>query len=222
MGTRILLLVAGAVVAMAQSGPSLDPSASAPDYVAITPQERIQRVVSNTIGPVNVIAGVLTSAQSTLSNSPPEYGPHWEGLGKRVGLRMSGAATSGLMEASFGSLWGEDPRYFRDSTKPFKNRLSHVVRMTFVAHNRSGNEMPAYARYLAIPGSAFLTNAWRPDSQTQFSDTIGRIALSLATHIIGNAFSEFGPDLRRRFSRNKNHHGTGQFAPVVTDHHLAR
>ena len=79
-----------------------------------------------------------------------------------------------------------------------------------MAHDRTGKEMPAYARYIAVPGGAFLSNRWRPDSQTQLADALGRISFSLVSHVIGNAFSEFGPDIRKRFSKKKDLPGTGK------------
>ncbi len=174
------------------------------NYIPITAAERGQWVVSNTLSPGNLMAGAVTSALATWSNSPPEYGPHWDGFAKSNGLRMSATATSSVMEVGLGSLWGEDPRYVPVRGQPFKQRLGNVFRMTVMARNRQGCPMPAYARYIAIPGSTFLSNTWRPDSQTQFGDAAGRISINLLGRVIGNSFSEFGPDLRKRFSRRSN------------------
>jgi len=191
---------------MAQSSPAalVVTSSGIPDYQAITAKGRAQWFASKTFGTSALIAGAVTSGLATRSNSPEEYGTHWDGFGKRNGLQMTARATSSLMEASIGGLWGEDPRYFRTSGKPFMSRLDNVLRMTFMAHDRNGNVMPAYARYIAVPGATFITNAWRPDSQTQARDTMTRISLSFISHAIGNAFSEFGPDLRKRASKKKD------------------
>lgn len=210
MGTRFLLFVpfiAAAAVAAAQ----------VPGYEPPTARDRAQWVVSNTTGTANLMAGAITAGLATRSNSPEEYGPHWEGFAKRNALSMTERATSSIIEASLGSLWGEDPRYFPASGQPLKKRLDNVFRMTFIAHDRDGNQMPAYARYVAIPGSAFITNAWRPDSQTQLRDALGRISISLMSRVIGNAFSEFGPDLRRRFFGKKDQSaaGTAPGTPVA-------
>jgi hypothetical protein len=45
--------------------------------------------------------------------------------------------------------------------------------MTFVARNRQGQFGPAYARYIAIPGNNFISNAWRADSEA----TVGNASL---------------------------------------------
>lgn len=198
-----LLCACGAVLA-AQSIASPVTSVGSPGYEPFSARDRLHWALSRAISPANLIAGALVAGRATWTNSPEEYGTHWDGFGKRYGTRLAGGATGNLMEAGIGSIWGEDPRYFRTSGKTIKYRLGNVFRMTFVTHNPVGGEMPAYARYLSIPATTLLSNAWRPDSQTQMADAAGRIAFGVLSHVIGNAFSEFKPDLVKRFSRRKN------------------
>jgi len=105
------------------------------------------------------------------------------------------------MEAGLGSFWGEDPRYFRAAGQPLAKRFGHVFGSVFITHDRAGNPMPAYARYVAIPSASFLSNTWRPDSETTAADTSVRIGLGLVSRIVGNAFSEFFPDLWKHSSK---------------------
>jgi hypothetical protein len=140
---------------------------------------------------------VISSAISTASNAPPEYGPHWDGYAKRVGLRMSTGATGTMMEALIGAMWNEDPRYPRATGRPVRARAWNVVKMAFVATNQKRQIMPAYARYITIPANSFLSNAWRPDSHATTERALGRIQLSFLDRMIANAFSEFWPDLMK-------------------------
>ena len=160
-------------------------------------------LISNVTSPANLGAGAFTSALATRSNNPPEFGTHWDGFAKRNALRITGRATSTLMEVSIGSLWGEDPRYFRAPELGLKKRLNSVLVMTVLAHNREGHRMPAYARYISIPSSTYLSNVWRPESQRQFRDGVDRMIFSLISRVLGNTFAEFGPDLFKRFSKKK-------------------
>ncbi len=169
----------------------------------ISAKERVRWVVESTIGPPSLAGGVFSAGWGTLFNEPEEYGPHWEGFGKRYGLRLTGIVTSNTMEAGLGALWGEDPRYVSAAGRPFKSRVANIVKMTFAAKDRSGNLMPAYARYAAISGSNFLSNTWRPDSQATVGDASIRIGLGFLGRMGGNAFEEFWPDVRQRvFHRN--------------------
>ena len=82
-------------------------------YRPITGQERLHWIATSTLGPESLAAGLLTTALATGRDTPPEYGTHWGGFGKRYGMRLTGVSTGSVIEAGLGSLWGEDPRYFR-------------------------------------------------------------------------------------------------------------
>jgi hypothetical protein len=102
------------------------------------------------------------------------------------------------MEAGLGAIWREDPRYTRDAGAPFKNRIGHALKMTFMAENRDGGLMPAYARFMAIPGSNFLSNSWRADSDASLRHASIRTGLRFLGRLGSNTFQEFWPDVRER------------------------
>jgi hypothetical protein len=180
-------------------------SASLPAYTPITPEQRFHWVLQSTLGPANLMGNAFTSAWGTARNSPEEYGAHWQGFGKRYGLGLANAGVSHSIEAGMGSLWGEDPRYFRAGAgQPFGNRIGHVAKMTFMATDREGHAMPAYSRYIAVSGTSFLSNTWRPDSQAEVDAALKRIPLSFVAGFTGRAFAEFWPDLRGHIFRRKN------------------
>jgi hypothetical protein len=150
--------------------------------------------VRNTVG-----NGVLFSAGlGTLLDVPKVYGTHWEGFGERYGIRLTSLAVSNTMEAGLGAIWREDPRYTRDAGAPFKNRIGHALKMTFMAENRDGGLMPAYARFMAIPGSNFLSNSWRADSDASLRHASIRTGLRFLGRLGSNTFQEFWPDVRER------------------------
>ncbi len=183
-------------------------------YVPISGAERASWVVKSTLSPATLLFTGFDAGLGTLRNSPRELGPHWNGYGDRYGLRIADRALSTSIEAGVGALWGEDPRYRRVPEKPFAGRIAHVLKMTVVSHDASGREMPAYARFVAVPAAAFISNAWKPDSQNSSGDALNRIGFSVATHILGNAYTEFWPDARARFF----HHGPkGDPVTGITD-----
>ncbi len=139
----------------------------------------------------------LESALQTWSNSPKEYGSHWDGFAKRMGSKFATAALSNTMEASIGSLWGEDPRYHRLGEGSSGARLGHAIKMAFLAERASGGVAPAYARFIAIPASRVISNQWRAPSEVSAGDTTMRIGLAFVRRIAGNTFAEYWPDMRR-------------------------
>ena len=74
---------------------------------------------------------------------------------------------------------------------PLKGRVGYVIRMTFMAHNRNGKDMPAYARFIAFPASSFISNEWTPHSQSNTSDAAIRVGLGFLSRMGENAWKEF-------------------------------
>ena len=206
--SALIILATVSLAAAQENIPAADPAdqAAAQSDIAgaITAQERLGWIVKGTLGPKNLAAGVFVSGWSTWHNEPDEWKTHWDGFGKRYGMRLSVGGTSNVIEAAMGSVWGEDPRYRRAAGEPLRSRLKHVFVSTFVTHDRNGDPMPAYARFVAVPAGNIVSNMWRPDSQVTASNTAVRVGYGFISRIVSNAFSEFFPDLTDRLFRKKD------------------
>ena len=145
-----------------------DESIDAPSaaYRGITGKERVGWSVKGTIGLQSLGVGILTAGEETAQNDPHEYGPHWDGFGKRYGMRLTGVATEHAMEAGLGALWGEDPRYFRSDHGAYRARIKHVIVSTFAAYQADGHFGPAYARFDRNAGKQFRLQHVRADSES--------------------------------------------------------
>jgi len=195
--TAILTMMAPAVWPQSFEAPVVnDPNsfASAP----ITASGRASWALDSTFGPTALLTTSVESGFKTWMGVPKEYGTHWDGYGKRVASGFSTSLLSNTMEASIGSLWGEDPRYHRRGTGSAGSRFGYAIKMAFLAENRSGEVRPAYARFTAIPTSRLISDSWRQPSELTVGGNTMRISLAFAKKIGGNAFSEFWPDLRRQ------------------------
>lgn len=203
---KLLLPVLGATLLLGQTTGSENrviPGTLRKPYQPITASERMRWFAVSSFGPASLMGGVISSGFGTIRNQPREYGAHWEGFADRYGMRMTGVLTGNAMEAGLGALWGEDPRYPRDAGQPFGSRIAHVVKWTFLARDRNGNAMPAYARFAATAGNNFLSNAWREPSVADTSHALERTLLGFVARMSGNAFKEFWPDVSgRAFHRN--------------------
>jgi hypothetical protein len=183
-----LTVIAFALVSFAQT-PAIALQVDPPISAGV----RLHWLVRQNLAPASLLENVAIGAEETLTNSPKEYGTHWVGFGKRVGIVTANYGVRTVMEVGLGSLWGEDPRYNRTEGKPFSSRLGHVVEMTFMARNRAGNTMPAYSRFLAFPGSSFLENEWMPNSEATVSQAALRTGLGFVNRMVENAYKEFKP-----------------------------
>jgi hypothetical protein len=175
-------------------------------YKPITAEQRLAWFGRSTVGVRTLAAGMITAALGTWMDEPEEYGPHWSGYGQRYGMRLTGIAASNAMEVGIGSIWGEDPRYARTAAgTPFKGRVGHAIKWTFITRDRDGGVRPAYARYIAYSGSNFLSNTWRADSEADTSHALTRTLEAFLGEMGSNAFIEFWPDFRRRVLHRKAH-----------------
>jgi hypothetical protein len=165
-------------------------------YEPITASGRLQWLAVKTLGIDDLAAGVIVSGYGTAVNKPREDGPHWGGFAERYGVRLTGIATSNVMEAGLGAIWGEDPRYKSARGKNFGARVASVVEQTFVTRRRDGHFAPAYARYMAIPGSNFLANTWRPDSEADSYHAGIRTLEGFGGVLGGNTWAEFWPSVQ--------------------------
>jgi hypothetical protein len=119
-----------------------------------------------------------------------------EGLWQPFWNKAAGSAVGNGIEIAIGLSRGEDPRYFPVSQEALKHRIGHLARLTFLARGRHGNFEPAYARYIGIVGSNFLSNTWRVHSEANAKDALVRSSQGFAGRMTANAFAEFWPDLK--------------------------
>jgi hypothetical protein len=171
---------------------------------AATPMDRLLWFDRKTFGVLDLGGSIPAAAWLTFRDQPHEAGPHWRGFAERYSVSVSTSALSNAMEAGLGAIWGEDPRYFRSrGGASFTSRLGHVVKWTVVAPDRDGELRPAYARFIAISGSSYMSNGWREPSDTDAEHSLSRIGLGLLGRMGSNAVDEFWPDVRRKlFHRN--------------------
>jgi len=165
----------------------------------ITAAQRMQWVIQSTMLPTNILADSISAAVGTGRDSPPELGTHWTGFQKRYVNTMATGLLSNGIEAGLGAAWGEDTRYVpADPGTSFKGRIVHAAKWTVLARDSNGQMRPAYARFVAIPAAAGISNIWRPDSETGLDNFAERTAFGFAGHLGGNAWNEFWPDVRKK------------------------
>ena len=167
-------------------------------YHPITAKGRAGWFVRSTVFPKSLVGGLFSAGIGTATNSPHEYGPGWSGFGQRYGMRLTGVSTGNAIEATLGSAWGEDPRYFHTVHQPFGTRVKNVLDLTVRAYRTDGERHLAYARYAADLGNNFLSNTWREPSEADWQHALIRSAEGIGARALSNAFSEFVPQVWRK------------------------
>jgi hypothetical protein len=162
----------------------------------ITLVQRLRWVTVSTLGWQSLAWGVVSAGVGTAENHPQEYGTHWNGFADRYGIRLSGVVTSNVTEAGLGEIWGENPRYKPEPEKSFGGRIESVIYQTFFTRRADGNFEPAYARFIAIPGSNFMSNTWRVKDEADTPHALERTGYGFAGAMGSNAFHEFWPSVK--------------------------
>jgi len=162
----------------------------------ITVVQRLRWITVSTIGWQSLAWGVISAGVGTAENHPQEYGTHWNGFADRYGIRLSGVVTSNVTEAGLGEIWGENPRYKPEPEKSFGGRIESVIYQTFFTRRADGNFEPAYARFIAIPGSNFMSNTWRVKDEADTPHALERTGYGFAGAMGSNAFHEFWPSVK--------------------------
>lgn len=182
--------------AWGQTPSPVKPTAPTPE-TPMTAKDRVGYVVDGNASPRSLLAGVFIAGWDTAIDSPPEWQRKWSGYGKRYMARECDLAVANSLEAGIGALWDEDPRYVRQSSGRVASRIGHAVRTAFTAR-RHGAEIPAYARYTANVGDAFIAEAWLPPSASRPGDRTFRIAGAFIGQSLANLWEEFWPDVRSK------------------------
>lgn len=174
--------------------PSASPTTA---YLPITWRGRAKWMVSATVGPRALGAGVISSAWFTGWNSPPEWGGGVAGFGRRLLDRQIESGISNVIEAALGSVWGEDPRYLRSPERGPRRRLRHALANVFSTPRRSGRRQFGWARLVAQVGNNVIATSWLPESYRTWGATTRRVLVGYFGQLAGNLFDEFWPDIRR-------------------------
>jgi len=174
-------------------------------YEPLTGEERLKWFAKSTYGPRSLLfSGPFSAGWRTLRNRPEEWGPHWEGFGKRYGSRLLNNSLTNGLEGSLGAVWNEDPRYHRLGQGPVGRRFGAAFKQTWMSRYGDGSYRIGVARAIGITGGSFAQKLWMPDSITSNRDCAVRIGGGYAGRFLGNLFREFSPEIMRFAKRKKN------------------
>jgi hypothetical protein len=168
----------------------------------ITSAERRDWMVNGIFGPKTLAMAVGAATFRTVTTSEKEW-TGTSGFAKRLGAYEAHVAMSKGLEAGLGSLWKEDPRSIRSHRQGFWPRLGFAMTTVVMAPRADGHFAPAWGRMAGNVGASVIENAWLPDRRTTASRTAMRVADGLLGRFLSNLWTEFGPDVRNKFSRKK-------------------
>jgi hypothetical protein len=169
----------------------------------LTARDKLELFWRNIKDPYNLLTIGAVSAFSVASDSHNADGPGIKGFAKNAGVSLTQEATSEFFTTFLiAALAHQDPRYHRWPNLPVKRRILHVVEQVVISQTDDGQPMFNYAVVFGTIGSSALGNLYVPGRKKSWGASATRISVNLATDPIGNAISEFVPDLARRVNVN--------------------
>lgn len=169
---------------------------------ALSPGQKFQLFVDNSVSVHAITASALGSAIGQAENSPTGFGQGWDAYGKRFGTSLARGA-SGEFFGTFvlASALHEDPRFFPEVNPSFAHSVKYSVQRLFVTRNDAGRDTANVSGLVGPLLAEGLANAYWPDRNRTVGDTLLRYGVGLATRAGGNMMREYWPVLYRKMSR---------------------
>lgn len=164
----------------------------------LTPRQKFLLAVRNVSDPSNLLTIGGLSAITIAADAHTADGPGFRGFAKNAGVSLSQDVTGEFFSTFLiPSLVHQDPHYHRMPNLPLSRRIAHVLDAVVIAQSDDGVPMFNYATVVGTICTNTLGNVYVPGRKHSFGASAARISTSLATDPIGNAITEFVPDLAR-------------------------
>ena len=172
---------------------------TAEDYSRLTPGDKINLYLRSSVDPVSIFAGAFSAGFNQAIDSVPEWGQGMDGYGKRFASSLGRKAVERTARHGLKILLKEDPRYFYSNREGIQPRTFHAIGEVFVAHKDSGGTRPNYSYFAGVTCGVYVSRQWQPERSRNAKDYIQDAAVSIGIQSAKNVFTEFWPDIKKKF-----------------------
>ena len=125
--------------------------------------KRFSRYVNSIVGPGAIVEDVGLAGILTWSKSPPEWGTHWGGFGKRVASNFGWGVIKNTTIFGMDEALGLDSYYSRSRKKDIGSRVGNAFVSTFTARTKSGRRTIGAPRLVGtFLAPIVVSEAWYP------------------------------------------------------------
>jgi hypothetical protein len=162
----------------------------------LTPREKLQLAVDESIAPSRFMGSMFTSAIGQAQNSLPGYGQGWSGYGKRFGSSVASSATNHMIGTYLlPSALHHDPRYYIKGSGSIAGRVVYAAERVVVTRTDAGRTTFNWSNVLAALLTEGLANSYLPSEERTTGKTFSRFGLRLALNVAGTGAREFLPQV---------------------------
>jgi hypothetical protein len=198
-------LIGGSPLLFAQSANERDRSMAVPASVVrkppMTVAQKFRYHIRHSFDGMEAVRAVAGGAFDEARDHPAGWGTGWDSYGVRVASHFGQHLMKEQIEFGMQALDHESPLHLRSQRSGFKNRVIDAVRYTFVASNDSEKMVPAYSRFVADYGAAFISRAWYPREYHTVRAGLSAGSTALGVDVGMNLLREFGPEIKKAFHR---------------------
>jgi hypothetical protein len=170
----------------------------------LTSRGKFRIFTQNVTDPFTFVGTALQAGVEQATNEFPSYGQGMSGYGKRYGAAIADYSIGEFMSTyAFPSLLHEDPRYFREGEGSTKKRLGHAMASAFVTRTDSGRTSFNWSNSVGRIAAGGVSQLYYPAENRGVGLVFSRAGIGIIFGTAGAVFSEFGPDLERKFSKKK-------------------
>jgi hypothetical protein len=193
-----LLLVFSCSELFAQTEPTPSPAPKvktdigkpSADYVRPDGKTRAKRYVNSMFGPESLAKAVGTAGISTWRNSPEEWGPGWEGFGKRFASNVGKGIIKNSMMYGMDEAFKLDSHYYRSEKRDAGSKIKNAVISPFTARKANGKRVFGFPRIAGTYASNIIASeTWYPNRD--YKDGLRSGTISLGFNVAFNIFKEF-------------------------------
>lgn len=148
--------------------PTADPAPSTastapPAYVRPSADKRFKKYINSMFGPWSIGRAVASAGLSTWSNSPEEWGPHWDGFGKRFASNMGRSVMKNTMMYGMNEAFKLDSSYYRSTKRDWKSKVKNAMISPVIARKPDGTKVFGFPRVVSTyASSVIVAETWYP------------------------------------------------------------
>lgn len=172
------------------------PAASAPkssqtSYVRPDSRERFRRYLNGMFGPVAMAKKVAFAGIGTWTNWPEEWGPHWDGYGRRFATSIGSGIIENSISYGLDEAFKLDSHYVRSSKKDVGSKVKNALISPVLARNKNGKRVFGFPRIAGVyTAHVIAVETWYP-ARYDYTDGLKSATFSLGMTAAFNLVKEF-------------------------------
>lgn len=173
------------------SAKTADPGSQQTGYTRPDAKTRTKRYFNSMFGYSAIGSSVATAGLATWGNSPDEWGPHWEGFGRRFASSMGKGIIKNSVMFGLDEAMKLDSHFYRSEKRDVGSRIKNALISPVTARKPNGKRVIGIPRIVGTYSSSIIVaETWYP-ARYDYKDGLRNGTVSLGVNAAINLFKEF-------------------------------